>query len=41
MSGSFPTFRWDSIGLNAYEYSINKDTGEPYNFNYAKFVRFD
>ena len=39
MSGSFPTFRWDSVGLNAYEYKIID--GKPANFNYAKFVRFD
>lgn len=41
MSGSFPTFRWDSTGLNAYSYDWNNQTKQPQNFNYANFVRFD
>lgn len=40
MSGSFPTFTWNSTGLNAYEFEYNAD-GNPYNFNYNKFVRMD
>ena len=40
MSGSFPSFRWDSKGLNAFAFSLTDD-GKPYNFNTAQFVRFD
>ena len=41
MSGSFPSFRWDSKGLSAFEFSIDKTTGKAYGFNTAKFVRYD
>lgn len=41
MSGSFPSFRWDSKGLSAFEFSIDETTGEAYGFNTAKFVRYD
>lgn len=41
VDGSFPSFRWDSAGISAYEYEISKQTGEPTNFNYGKFVRLD
>ena len=40
VNGSFPSFRWDSAGLNAYKYQVDKD-GNPYNFDYASFVRLD
>lgn len=40
MSGSFPSFRWDAKGLNAFAFSLNAE-GKPYGFNTAKFVRFD
>ena len=41
MSGSFPSFRWDSKGLSAFEFSIDETTGKAYGFNTAKFVRYD
>ena len=41
MSGSFPSFRWDSLGLDAYHFELDKQTNQPQNFNYARFVRFD
>lgn len=41
MAGSFPSFRWDSVGLNAYEFELNEDGKSGKNFNYSKFVRFD
>ena len=41
LNGSFPSFRWDNTGLSAYEFSLNKDTGKPNNFNFSKFVRLD
>ena len=41
MDGSFPSFRWDSAGISAYEYELSSITGEPTNFNYGKFVRMD
>ena len=40
-NGAFPSFRWDSRGINAYEFQTQPTTGLPYNFNYAKFVRLD
>lgn len=41
MAGNFPSFRWDSIGLSAYEFELNEDGKTGKNFNYSKFVRFD
>ena len=41
MNSDFPSFRWDGIGLNAFQFEVNQNTGEPYGFNIAKFVRFD
>ena len=39
MNGDFPSFRWDTNGINAYEFKqINN---QPANFNYSKYVRFD
>lgn len=40
LSGAFPSFRWDSMGLNAYGFEIGNDE-KPHSFNTAKFVRFD
>jgi hypothetical protein len=40
LSGAFPSFRWDSMGLNAYRFEIGNDE-KPHSFNTAKFVRFD
>ena len=41
LNGAFPSFRWDGTGINAYEFTINENTGEVRNFNYGKFVRLD
>ena len=41
MNSGFPSFRWDGIGLNAFQFEVDQNTGEPYGFNVAKFVRFD
>lgn len=41
MAGSFPSFRWDGVGLSAYEFELNEDGKTGKNFNYSKFVRFD
>lgn len=41
LNGSFPSFRWDKIGISAYEFSINEQTGAAQNFNFSKFVRLD
>ena len=34
VNGTFPAFRWDSSGLNAYKYDSN-------GYNYNSFIRFD
>ena len=39
MKGSFPSFRWDSDGISAYQFK--QEEGVPTNFNYGKFVRLD
>ena len=41
MAGSFPSFRWDGVGLSAYEFELDEDGKTGKNFNYSKFVRFD
>ena len=41
LHGGMSSFRWDSKGINAYEFNINKETGEISGFNNSKFVRFD
>lgn len=41
MNNGVPSFRWDSTGLNAYQFQIDQTSGKPYGFNIAKFVRFD
>ena len=41
MNNGVPSFRWDSTGLNAFQFQIDVNTGKPYGFNIAKFVRFD
>lgn len=41
MNGSHASFRWDEIGLNAFQFQVDQNTGEAYGFNPAKFVRFD
>ena len=39
-SGSFSSFRWDSMGLNAYSFETDGN-GNAHSFNTNKFVRFD
>lgn len=41
MNGNFPSFRWDTNGINAYSFDVSPTTGEAVSFNYGKFVRFD
>lgn len=41
MNGAFSSFRWDKAGISAYEFDLNKQTGEVANFNFSKFIRFD
>ena len=41
MNSGYPSFRWDGIGLNAFQFEIDQTTLKPYGFNMAKFVRFD
>lgn len=38
-SGDFPTFLWDTRGINAYSFELVDDT--PTDFNTSKFVRYD
>ena len=41
LNGSFPSFRWDSSGISAYEFELNQDGKTAKNFNFGKFVRLD
>jgi hypothetical protein len=41
MNNGIPSFRWDGAGISAYQFQYNEQTGQAYNFNIAKFVRFD
>jgi hypothetical protein len=41
LAGAFPSFRWDSVGLSAYEFELAEDKKSGKNFNYSKFIRFD
>ena len=41
LNGSFPSFRWDSTGINAYSFSLNQTTGEADYFDFGRFVRLD
>lgn len=41
MAGSFPSFRWDSTGLNAYEFELSEDRQTGINFNFSNYIRFD
>ena len=41
MNGDVPSFRWDGFGLNAYWFTVNKNTNKPEYYNPSKFVRFD
>ena len=40
MSNGFPSFRWDSFGISAYEFSVD-ESNQPYAFNNNRFVRMD
>ena len=41
LNKSFSSFRWDKLGISAFEFTTNRQTGEPQNFNHSKFVRLD
>lgn len=41
LNGSFPSFRWDSTGISAYQFELNQETREISQFDYGKFVRLD
>ena len=41
LNGSFPSFRWDTSGLSAYEFELNEDGKTAKNFNFGKFIRLD
>lgn len=41
MAGAFPSFRWDSVGLSAYEFELDENGKTGKNFNFNKFIRFD
>lgn len=41
LNGAFPSFRWDKTGISAYEFTLNKHTNLPENFNYSRFIRLD
>lgn len=41
MNNGTPSFRWDGVGISAYQFQIDENTGNPYGFNIGKFVRFD
>lgn len=41
LNGSFPSFRWDSLGISAYRFSIDENTGEPHLFKDSEFIRLD
>jgi hypothetical protein len=41
MSGSYPSFRWDDKGINAFAFTYDRETKKAYNFNTSKFVRYD
>lgn len=41
LNGAFPSFRWDNLGISAYQFQINQETNIISNFNYGKFVRLD
>lgn len=40
IGGAFSSFRWDSNGLNAYQFSRD-DLQNPAYYNFEKFIRFD
>lgn len=41
MSGSYPSFRWDDKGINAFAFAYDPTTKKAYDFNTSKFVRYD
>jgi hypothetical protein len=40
LNKNITSFRWDEIGLNAFEFSVDEQ-GNPFGYNPGKFVRFD
>ena len=41
LNGNEPSFLWDSTGINAYYFEVDKKTGNPQGYNPNRFVRFD
>ena len=41
LDGNYPTFRWDSTGINAYSQLRDAQTGNLYGVDISKAVRFD
>lgn len=41
LNGNFPSFKWDSHGINAYSMTEDPDNPDLTYFNFGKFVRFD
>jgi hypothetical protein len=41
LNGNFPSFKWDSHGINAYSMTQDPDNPDLTYFNFGKFVRFD
>lgn len=41
LNGAFPSFRWDSTGISAYEFKMNDNATQVSNFDFGKFVRLD
>lgn len=40
-NSNYPTFRWDTYGISAYKFTVNKTTGKLENYAPGQFVRFD
>ena len=41
MNNGFPSFKWDKDGLNAYEFTIDEDSGSPITYDPNNFIRFN
>lgn len=41
MNNGFPSFKWDKDGINAYEFTIDEDSGNPITYDPNNFIRFN
>lgn len=41
LNGTFPSFRWDGMGISAYRFELNQETKEVNAFDSGRFVRLD